>query len=326
MDGVAKLLGDDEAVTLDVGVTDTVVVGVADTLGVGVAETVVVAVADTLGVGELDGVMDGVAKLLGDDEAVTLDVGVTDTVVVGVADTLGVGVADAVVLGVAETLDVGVEETVVVGVADTLDVGVTDAVVLGVAETLDVGVAETVVVAVAVEVWLGVGVLEAVDVVDGVTVADVVVEAVWEGVGVEVVVMVVDGVGVDALSEVSADRSGSGVLGIGRTHQIAILENRIFAFQHLNHHRTGDHEFDQRVEEGALAMHGIEALGLLARQMLHLRGDDLEAGFLEAAVDLTNDVLGDGIGLDDGNGALERHAATPVEGWNVVKTRRAADA
>jgi hypothetical protein len=41
--------------------------------------------------------------------------------------------------------------------------------------------------------------------------------------------------------------------------------------------------------------------------VLHLGRDDLQAGLLEAGIDLADDVLGDGIGLDDGKGALQRH-------------------
>jgi hypothetical protein len=41
--------------------------------------------------------------------------------------------------------------------------------------------------------------------------------------------------------------------------------------------------------------------------VLHLGGDDLQAGLLEAGIDFADDVLGDGIGLDDGKGALQRH-------------------
>ena len=44
-------------------------------------------------------------------------------------------------------------------------------------------------------------------------------------------------------------------------------------------------------------MHGVEALGIGARQLLQAGGDDLQAGLLEAGDDLADDVLGDGVGL-----------------------------
>jgi hypothetical protein len=53
--------------------------------------------------------------------------------------------------------------------------------------------------------------------------------------------------------------------------------------------------------------------------MLHLRGDDLEAGLFEARIDFADDVLGDGIGLDDRKGALQRAARTSL---TFVATRR----
>src|SRR5690606_23122302 len=64
---------------------------------------------------------------------------------------------------------------------------------------------------------------------------------------------------------------------------------------------------DQRVEERTLAVHGVEALGLAARQLLVLGRNDLQAGLLETGVDLADHALGDGIGLDDRKGALQRH-------------------
>jgi hypothetical protein len=93
------------------------------------------------------------------------------------------------------------------------------------------------------------------------------------------------------------------------------LADRVVAFQHLDHHRARAHELDQGVEEAAFAMHRIEALGLLAGEVLHLGSHDLKAGLLESAVDLADDVLGDRVGLDDGNGALQRHCFCSVENW-----------
>ena len=60
------------------------------------------------------------------------------------------------------------------------------------------------------------------------------------------------------------------------------LRDRVLAFEHLDHHRAGDHELDQVLEERALPVHGVEAFGFLARQVHHARRDDLQAGVLEA--------------------------------------------
>ena len=126
-------------------------------------------------------------------------------------------------------------------------------------------------------------------------------------------VRTVHGVGVDAMSAKSARMvPGAASFGLVAPIRSRLLEHGVLAFQHLDHHRAGDHELDQRVEERTLAVHGVETFGFLARQVLHLGGDDLQAGLLEAGIDLADDVLGDGVGLDDRNGALQRHWDTPV--------------
>ena len=53
------------------------------------------------------------------------------------------------------------------------------------------------------------------------------------------------GVGVDGIGEIGTDGAGSGLLRVGGAHQIAVLGNGALAFQHLDHHRTGNHEIDQ---------------------------------------------------------------------------------
>ena len=56
-------------------------------------------------------------------------------------------------------------------------------------------------------------------------------------------------------------------------------------------------------------------------------GDDLKAGLVKAGVNFTGDVLGDGVRLDDGKGALQRNGNTPLGGpldrpeVNMKKTR-----
>ena len=66
--------------------------------------------------------------------------------------------------------------------------------------------------------------------------------------------------------EIGADRAGRGLLRVGGAHQVAVLRDGVLAFEHLDHHRAGDHELDQVLEERPLAVHGVEALGLGARQ------------------------------------------------------------
>jgi hypothetical protein len=122
----------------------------------------------------------------------------------------------------------------------------------------------------------------------------------------------VHGVGVDRLREIRADRPLGGLLGVGRAHDVAILEDGVVAFEHLDHHRTRAHELHQVVEEGTALVHRVEAFGLGARQVMHLRRHHFEARLLEPAVDLPDHVLRDGVGLDDREGALHRHEKSPL--------------
>src|SRR5215831_2931388 len=113
----------------------------------------------------------------------------------------------------------------------------------------------------------------------------------------------------DARGKVGADGAGRGLLRIGGAHDVAVARDGALAFQHLHEDRTRDHVAHQVLEERSLAMHGVEALRLVLRQVQHAGGDDRKAGFLEAAKDLTDEIGSHAVGLDDGQGALERHFA-----------------
>ena len=54
-------------------------------------------------------------------------------------------------------------------------------------------------------------------------------------------------------------------------------------------------------------MHRVEGLGLAARQVRHPSCDHLQARVLEAGVDLSDDVLGNRVGLDDRERAFDGH-------------------
>ncbi len=63
-------------------------------------------------------------------------------------------------------------------------------------------------------------------------------------------------------------------------------------------------------------MDRVETLGLAGRELQHARGDDLQPRFLEAVEDVADQVAGDAVGLDDGQGTLERHGILKVcRGW-----------
>ena len=96
-------------------------------------------------------------------------------------------------------------------------------------------------------------------------------------------------VGVDALREVRTDRARGGLLRVRRPHQFPVLCDRAFAFEHLDHDRSGHHEIDQVLEERSLTMHGVEPLRLGARQVLkwiHQRGEGEFAQMSDLARDL----------------------------------------
>src|SRR5713226_5930014 len=119
-------------------------------------------------------------------------------------------------------------------------------------------------------------------------------------------------VGVYAVRKIGAEGALLGRLRIGRAHQLAVPGNGVFALEHLHHDRPRDHELNQIAEKGALAMHGVEALRLLLGQVQHTRRYDLQAGSLEARIDLSDGVFRHGVWLDDGQGSLYRHARSPV--------------
>ena len=87
--------------------------------------------------------------------------------------------------------------------------------------------------------------------------------------------------------------SGAGVcfLGVGVAHQFTVAGNGVFTFQNLHHDRSGDHEFDQVVEERTLAMNRVKTLGILARKLLHTGGNNLQTALLKAAIYLADDIF-----------------------------------
>ncbi|MNT91803.1 hypothetical protein D3C72_2329600 [compost metagenome] len=58
-------------------------------------------------------------------------------------------------------------------------------------------------------------------------------------------------------------------------------------------------------------MHTVELLSFQARQVRHACGHHLEASCFKTSIDLTNDVLGDCVGLDDGESAFDSHVNFP---------------
>src|SRR5690606_3477809 len=116
-----------------------------------------------------------------------------------------------------------------------------------------------------------------------------------------------NGIGVDAVREISTDRTCVSLLGVGCAHQVTILLDGILTLERLNENRAGDHEFNKILEERALAVDGVEALCVGARQLLQAGSNDFQAGIFKTGNNLANDVLGDCIGLDNRKGTFDGH-------------------
>src|SRR5271166_3193093 len=80
-------------------------------------------------------------------------------------------------------------------------------------------------------------------------------------------VRAMDGVALDILAEVTADRSRSRLLRIGRAHLLAPARDCLVAFKHHQDDGSGRHIGAQIVVEWARLMDLIEALRLCAREM-----------------------------------------------------------
>jgi hypothetical protein len=64
---------------------------------------------------------------------------------------------------------------------------------------------------------------------------------------------------------------------------------------------------NELAEERALLVHRVEALGLLLAHLDALGGDDAQASFLQHLGDRAGQVAAGGVGLDDREGAGNRH-------------------
>jgi len=119
------------------------------------------------------------------------------------------------------------------------------------------------------------------------------------------------GVGVDTVGEVCADGAFVSLLRIGCAHQIAVLLDGALTFQNLDHHRAGNHEIHQILEERTSAVDGIKTFRFGAIQVAHLRGNDLQAVAFKTGIDFADDILRYGIRFDDLKCTFDSHASSP---------------
>jgi len=125
--------------------------------------------------------------------------------------------------------------------------------------------------------------------------------------GVFVRIRAMHRVGFDRFGEFLADRAGIGIGRVGGAHDGAIGGDGVFAFQHLDDDRAGDHEGDEFTEEAAFAVDGVETFGLGLGQVQALLRDDAQAGGFDHGVDGAGQVAAGRIGLDDRKGARDGH-------------------
>src|SRR6266850_1785333 len=111
----------------------------------------------------------------------------------------------------------------------------------------------------------------------------------------------------DAGAQIVANGAGRGFLGIGGAHGVAPLQDGAFGFQNHGEDLAGTHEVGELAEEGALAMHGVEATGFFFGEAHGFDGDNFEAGFVNAGKDFALKITPDSIRFDDCKRAFDGH-------------------
>src|SRR5579883_1626572 len=111
----------------------------------------------------------------------------------------------------------------------------------------------------------------------------------------------------DAGTEVVANGTGSGFLGVGRAHGIAPLLNGAFGFKDDGENLARRHKVREFTKERAFAVNGVESTRLRLCEAHGFDGYNLEASFVDARQDLALKISADCIRLDDCEGALDCH-------------------
>ena len=136
--------------------------------------------------------------------------------------------------------------------------------------------------------------------------------------GVFVAVGSMGAVGLDGFSKGTANRAFIGFLGIGRAHDLAIARDSVFAFKHLNHNRSGRHEFTEFAKERTFGMNGIEAFGLFFRHPDALGSDDAKAGLFQHLGDGAGQIAAGGVWFDNRESTCHGHdGLSSDESWGI---------
>ena len=128
----------------------------------------------------------------------------------------------------------------------------------------------------------------------------------------------------DVHRQITTDRAGLGLEGLGGADQLAGAGDHAVAFPHHRHHRTAGDELHQAGEEGTLAMHAVVAFSQLAAGGELLEAHQLEALALEAAEDLAHQAPLHAVGLDGDEGAFDGHGFGAREWKAIVRAGVAA--
>jgi hypothetical protein len=124
-------------------------------------------------------------------------------------------------------------------------------------------------------------------------------------------VRAVRGVLADVRAEELAHGAFVGLRRVGRAHELAPRGDGVVLLEGADDHGAAGHEVAELAEERAVAVHGVEAFRLRARERGAVEGHDLEAVLLDVGEDVAGVARGDGVGLDDEEGTFESHARAP---------------
>src|ERR1700685_556085 len=111
-------------------------------------------------------------------------------------------------------------------------------------------------------------------------------------------------VAADLSGEIAADRAGGGLQRIGRADRLPRGPDRVRALEHHREDRARGYEVDELTEERALCALGVVALRQLAIDRRVTQRDDPQALALEAGDYLAAQPAGEGVGLDQYQGAI----------------------
>src|SRR5690242_19210737 len=103
----------------------------------------------------------------------------------------------------------------------------------------------------------------------------------------------------DVGAELTPDRPLRRLLRVRRSHELAPAGDRTVGLENTDKDGTGAHEADQVAEEAALAMDGVEALGVARGEPYDARGDRRESLRLDHGEDAAERALAHAVRLPD---------------------------